>query len=150
MEVSIFTENNDYFIPLQQAKQMLSGQAKEMLSSPSPFDSLLSLCVRKQGIDYILRDDLPFYLRLSKINYNITETDYQRFGGAGNLFAQFLKISEHTAIYLPDRLIEKPLPAFVRNLFYYPEFVERTPTIEDNPCQFDLMGITVITYRHGL
>ena len=70
-----------------------------------------------------MEDDLPFYAHLAKINAQITDQDRQRFGGVGNLFAQFIKLSEHTAIYLPDRSAEKPLPAFVRNLFYYSEFI---------------------------
>ena len=134
-------ENKHCFLPLDEVKCQMVCEPKDY------FDSQLSLFVRKGEKSYILEDDLPFYAHLAKINAQITDQDRQRFGGVGNLFAQFIKLSEHTAIYLPDRSAKKPLPAFVRNLFYYSEFIDSTLPLDSVPARFELMDIIVITYE---
>lgn len=133
--------NKHCFLPLDEVKCQMVCEPKDY------FDSQLSIFVRKGGKAYILEDDLPFYAHLAKINAQITDQDRQRFGGVGNLFSQFIKLSEHTAIYLPDRASVKLLPAFVRNLFYYSEFIDSSLPLDSVPARFELMDIIVITYE---
>lgn len=134
-------EKKHCFLPLDEVKRQMVCEPKNY------FDSQLSLFIRRGEKSYILEDDLPFYAHLAKVNDRITDQDRQRFGGVGNLFAQFIKLSEHTAIYLPDRSTVKPIPAFVRNLFYYSEFIDRTLPLKPVPARFELMDIIVITYE---
>jgi len=145
--VSIFIENTRCFIPLNEVKQQMNSQSKDWSSC---FDTQLSLCIQVEDEDYILADDLPFYERLVKLNSHITEQDRQRFGKEGNLFSQFLKLSEHTAVYLPDRFAQKPLPAFVRNLFYYSEFIDNQLPPNSFSTRFELMEIIVVTYEQSI
>lgn len=142
--MSIFIENNRCFLPLDEAKQQMGFQSKELSLCT---DTQLFICIQVEDKDYILEDDLPFYTHLVELNSQLTEDDQQRFGKEGNLFSQFLKLSEHTAVYLPDRLTKKPLPAFVRNLFYYSDFIDNNLPLNSSPTRFELMGIIVITYE---
>lgn len=142
--MSIFIENNRCFLPLDEAKQKMGFQSKDLSLC---FGTQLFMCIQVGDTDYILEDDLPFYTHLVELNSQLTEGDQQRFGQEGNLFSQFLKLSEHTAVYLPDRLTQKPLPAFVRNLFYYSDFIDNKLPLNSFPTRFELMGIIVITYE---
>lgn len=143
--MSISIEKNPCFLPLDEAKQQIGFQSKDLSLS---FDTQLFVCIREGNDDYILRDDLPFYAHLVELNSQLTEEDQQRFGKEGNLFSQFLKLSEHTAVYLPDQLTQKPLPAFVRNLFYYSDFIDNNLLpLNPFPTRFELMGIIVVTYE---
>jgi len=142
--VSIFIENNRCFLSLDDAKQQMGFQAKDLSLC---FDTQLFMCIQSGDKDYILEDDLPFYTHLVELNSQLTKEDQQRFGQEGNLFSHFLKLSEHTAVYLPDRLTQKPLPAFVRNLFYYSDFIDDNLPLSPSPTRFELMGIIVVTYE---
>lgn len=144
LEVSIFIKNSKSFLSLDEVKQRIGSQAENLIPY---FDAQLFLCIQENGTNYVLADDLPFYVRLAEINTQITDQDRQRFGGVRNLFAQFFKLSDHTAVYLPDCSTVKPLPAFVRNLFYCSEFIDSTLPILSHPARFDLMGVIVVTYE---
>lgn len=151
--MSISTKRSEsYFIPLKNVKQQISTQ----LNAQNPYIASLirqfSLGIRKGEIEYILKHDYDCYERLIQLNTHITETDRRKFEGVGtfDLFCQFLKISDYTAIYFSDMASQKPFPAFIRNLFYYSEFFaskDQEQKIEDRPIQYDLMGVTVITYE---
>ena len=140
-------ENNSSFIPLHIAKQWV---ASLMQDGARFFDPQMILRIQDSGKDYILKDDMVYYANLVKINSNITEHDRQRFGGEGNLFSRFVKISDHTAIYLPDEPTAKPLPAFVRNLFYYSELLDNSHTLKAVPARFEVLGVIVITYESSV
>lgn len=134
-------ENKHCFLLLDEVNRQRISEAKDY------FDSQLSVFIRNGKDTYVLKDDLPFYSRLAKINAHITDQDRQRFGGAGNLFTQFIKLSEHTAVYLPDSSTIKPLPAFVRNLFYCSDFIDSTLPLDSFATRFELMDTIVITYE---
>lgn len=140
-------ENDSNFIPLDIAPKWV---ASHMQDGAGIFDSRMILCIQDGGKDYILKDDMVCYENLGKINSNITEHDLQRFGGVGNLFSQFIKISDHTAVYLPDDLTDKPLPAFVRNLFYYSDLLDKSSTLKSESVRFEVLGVIVITYESSV
>lgn len=142
--MSISIENDSCFLPLNDIKQQISTSPIDLSFC---FDTQLFLSIHECGIDYILADDLPFYIRLLKLNTHITDQDRQRFGNGGNLFSRFLKLSEHTVAYLPDSFLHKPLPAFVRNLFYYSDFISNTLSPNSFPTYFEIMGIIIVTYE---
>lgn len=147
MDAYMSIENDSNFIPLHIAKQWVTSH---MQSGTRFFDSQMILCIQDGDKDYILKDDMDYYANLVKINSNITEYDRQRFGGEGNLFSKFVKISDHTAIYLPDEPMVKPLPAFVRNLFYYSELLDSSHTLKRIPARFEVLGVIVITYESSV
>lgn len=140
-------ENNSNFIPLNIDRQWIASHMKD---GTRLFESQMMLCIQNSGKDYILKDDMAYYTNLVKINSSITEYDRQRFGGEGNLFSQFIKISDHTAIYLPDGHTARPLPAFVRNLVYYGELLDDLNTLKAIPARFEVFDIIVITYESSV
>ena len=105
---------------------------------------------KSDGKTYILQEDLPFYMRLAKINSNLSEADFIKFGNAKDLLSTFLKISDNTAIYITDYSEKRQIPAFVRNLFYYPVLVSHSEQPDAVPSRFDLMGVRVITYERQI
>lgn len=145
-------ESNSHFISLEQVRQQIlveTGTDKFWKTFQNHY-LFLRIKDKSSGIEYISREDLPFYLRLAKVNANISEDTYNKFGAAKNLLSVFLKISDNTVIYISDYSENRQIPAFVRNLFYYPILVSRPSQIETHPSQFDLMGITVITYERQI
>lgn len=143
----MFTESNHCFLPLDEVKLQVGSQSKDLNLC---FDTQLFIYIQAEEKKYIIEDDLPFYARLIELNSQLTEEDQRRFGKEGNLFSQFLKLSEHTAVYLPDRLAQKPLPAFVRNLFYYSDIIDNNLPLNPFPIRFELMEIIVVTYESSV
>lgn len=141
-----------HFVPLEQVRQQITAETGTDAFWETFQNRYLFLRIKDKGsgMEYILQEDLPFYLRLAKVNTNITEDSYDKFGTAKNLLSIFLKISDNTAIYLSDYSESRQIPAFVRNLFYYPILVSQPPQVETTASQFDLMGVTVITYERPI
>lgn len=143
-------EDANCFVPVEQVKQLVLEQWKGPTFPSRFFDAFLYTYFRQQGTDLILEDDIPFLLRLAKINANTDESERQHFGSSGDFFAQFFKISDYTAIYFTADPGRKVFPAFLRNLFYYPEFVDQSLPPETSSEQYELLGITVITFETSI
>lgn len=146
MGVYMYTESNA-FIPLEQAKKKIISETNKDVFNRLFSNKYLFLSVKENGVEYIYRKDIPFYIRLAKTNLIITENDYEKFGSAYNLLSSFFKISDNTAVFAMDDLIYCGIPAFLRNLLYYPVFENYDNRIEINSERFEVMGITVITYE---
>lgn len=146
------TENNSHFIPLEQVRQQILAETGTDGFWQTFLNCFLFLRVKDKGDGgaYILQEDLPFYLRLAKVNSNLSDTDFIKFGNTNDLLSVFLKISDNTAIYITDYFEKRQIPAFVRNLFYYPVLVSHPEQPDAIPSQFDLMGIRVITYERQI
>ena len=147
--------NESSFLPLKNIEQQIStklgAQTPHIISLIRQF----FLGIRKGETEYILKQDYDYYQRLIQLNTHITEIDRCKFAGIGtfDLFYQFLKMSDYTAIYFSDMASSKPFPAFVRNLFYYPDFFaseDYEQSIENKPSQYELMGVIIITYEKAV
>ena len=145
-------ESNSHFVSLEQVRQQIFVETgtDDFWKIFQNHYLFLRIKDKSSGIEYISREDLPFYLRLAKVNTNISEDNCDKFGSAKNLLSVFLKISDNTAIYISDYSENRQIPAFVRNLFYYPILVSYPPQVEMTLSQFDLMGVTVITYERQI
>lgn len=144
-------ENNSQFVSLEQVRQQIFAETGTDKFWKTFLNYYLFLRIKDKSNEkeYIFKEDLPFYLRLAKVNANITEADLDKFGYAKNILSIFLKISDNTALYMTDYSEKRQIPAFVRNLFYYPILGNDPIQLDTIPSQFDLMGVTVITYeRH--
>ena len=142
-------ENNSHFISLEQVKQQILAETGSDNFWETHLNRYLFLRIKDKdsATEYVFKDDMPFYLRLAKINSKIPKDDYDKFGIEENLLSIFLKISDNTAIYISDYSETREVPAFVRNLFYYPILVNCHAQLEENVCKFNLMGVTVTTYE---
>ena len=152
MEASTFIKNYEHFIALDEVRKQLFDAAGTDTFWQTSYNRYFfpSIKDKNTGIEYIPQEDLPFYLRLAKLNSTTPANSAAKFENAPDLLSVFLRISEDTALYITDYSASRTIPAFVRNLIYYPVWVSQPAQKDEIPSRFDLMDVTVITYERQI
>lgn len=90
---------------------------------------------------YLYKTDVDICEYLMTLNADLARDDYVFVGYNGDMFVDFLKIGEGTYLRYPIFEREKEVPAFVKNILY----LFRNQYEEDKECQYDLLGVSIIT-----
>lgn len=93
---------------------------------------------------YLYKTDIDICEDLMVMNADLLGEDYSFVGYNGDMFVDFLKIGKGTYLRFPMSEREKEVPAFVKNILY----LFREQYKEDNECQYELLGVSIITNNH--
>lgn len=150
LAVSSITLKNGSFIRLNDAREWLWSNLKLSNLGQHWFDNLCKLIVipiEHQGEFYVFSDDLPMYLRIIQLNHSCDDSIISSFYYDDfHMLDYFFLASKHTGVYVPEILLNKPLPAFIRNIFYFSDCDGTLEANEVEPQQFEIMGLKIITY----
>lgn len=137
----------EYFYLLDEAKEIISNALGGYFNIEEfeLYQKLqLFILITENDRQYMLKEDIDYCIKIMQMNLNISREEKVLFGYNENLFSARVKLSDATFLFFSKQFEKKPIPAFVRNLFYT-NLLKNSGEKTEDIRQYDLLGLSLLS-----